>query len=112
MYFLHLLFSSISATHLIITDHLPVEYAVSIASLSYTIPHVGKSGHLIKSSNSEILTSHTFSCFNKNSIASHNSVKLCGGIFVAIQTAIPITQFISKLGILFGNTVGSFLVES
>ena len=50
--------------------------------------------------------------FKRNSIAFNNSVKLCGGIFVAIPTAIPITQFISKLGILVGRTVGSCFVVS
>ena len=33
---------------------------------------------------------------------------MCGGIDVAIPTAIPFDPFTSKLGNLAGNTVGSF----
>ena len=40
------------------------------------------------------------------------SDKLCGGIFVAIPTAIPIEPFTSIFGNLDGNTFGSFLVTS
>ena len=36
------------------------------------------------------------------------SVKLCGGIFVAIPTAIPIAPFTNILGNLDGKTTGSF----
>ena len=35
------------------------------------------------------------------------SVKLCGGIFVAIPTAIPDEPFINNAGTLAGNTFGS-----
>gem|GEM_PF-6890504 len=37
---------------------------------------------------------------------------MCGGIFVAIQTAIHITQFKRRFGILVGKTDGSILVLS
>ena len=40
------------------------------------------------------------------------SIKLCGGIFVAIPTAIPSDPFISKAGTLEGRTDGSFNVSS
>ena len=40
------------------------------------------------------------------------SVRLCGGIFVAIPTAIPVVPFKSKLGNLEGKTDGSFKVSS
>ena len=47
--------------------------------------------------------------------ATHPSItspRLCGGIFVAIPTAIPIEPFTSTFGNLLGKTVGSFLVTS
>ena len=45
-------------------------------------------------------------------IASIDSPRLCGGIFVAIPTAIPLVPFTNKLGYLDGKTVGSFSVSS
>ena len=39
--------------------------------------------------------------------ASITSERLCGGILVAIPTAIPLPPFIKRFGILVGNTVGS-----
>ena len=44
--------------------------------------------------------------------ASHTSDKLCGAMEVDIPTAIPSAPFISMLGILTGNTSGSFSVSS
>ena len=40
------------------------------------------------------------------------SVKLCGGIFVAIPTAIPEEPFTKSAGIFAGNTVGSWSLSS
>ena len=40
------------------------------------------------------------------------SVRLCGGMLVAIPTAIPEAPLINKFGILFGKTVGSFKLSS
>ena len=45
-------------------------------------------------------------------VPSITSVKLCGGILVAIPTAIPEVPFINKLGTRVGKTVGSFKVSS
>ena len=39
-------------------------------------------------------------------VASTISVRLCGGIFVAMPTAIPSEPLISRLGILAGKNVG------
>ena len=44
--------------------------------------------------------------------ASITSVRLCGGILVAIPTAIPEAPFTRRLGYLDGSTVGSFSVSS
>ena len=40
-------------------------------------------------------------------MASHTSRRLCGGILVAIPTAIPSEPFTSRLGNLEGRTEGS-----
>ena len=40
-------------------------------------------------------------------IALHTSVRLCGGIFVAIPTAIPSEPFTRRFGNLEGRTEGS-----
>ena len=40
------------------------------------------------------------------------SPRLCGGIFVAIPTAIPIVPFTRIFGNLLGKTTGSFSVSS
>ena len=40
------------------------------------------------------------------------SPRLCGGIFVAIPTAIPIVPFTRIFGNLLGKTIGSFSVSS
>ena len=48
-------------------------------------------------------------------IAKHaliTSVILCGGMLVAIPTAIPLEPLISKLGILVGKTAGICSVPS
>ncbi len=44
--------------------------------------------------------------------ASTSSLRLCGGMLVAIPTAIPSWPFSSKLGSLAGRTVGSCVVPS
>ena len=46
--------------------------------------------------------------FIKCTVASIVSPKLCGGIDVAIPTAIPLDPFTNRFGYLDGNTDGSF----
>ena len=43
---------------------------------------------------------------------STTSPRLCGGIFVAIPTAIPSDPLINRVGTVVGKTVGSFNVSS
>ena len=43
-----------------------------------------------------------------NTMASHTSPRLWGGILVAIPTAIPSEPFTRRLGNFEGSTVGSF----
>ena len=68
------------------------------------IPPVGKSGPGITSIISSI-EQLGLSIIRQN--ASINSPKLCGGIFVAIPTAIPEDPFINNDGNDEGKTVGS-----
>ena len=90
------------------TIPLPVFIYDLIPDLPAILPPVGKSGPgiiLIISS-----TDAAGSSINKQT-ASIISCKLCGGIFVAIPTAIPVEPFINKPGRLAGNTVGSVVLS-
>ena len=69
------------------------------------MPPVGKSGPGIISINFSILI---FGSLIWAIIAFANSLKLCGGIFVDIPTAIPEAPFSKRLGIFEGKTLGSF----
>ena len=106
---LPLLFGSTCAVPLILTFPLPVLYASLIPSIPKAFPAVGKSG--------------PFMCFIKSSTPqsglsiasikpSITSVRLCGGIFVAIPTAIPSDPFTKRFGKTAGRTAGSFKVSS
>ncbi|CAB4725449.1 unannotated protein [freshwater metagenome] len=69
---------------------------------------VGKSGPLtivisFASSSSDGISGFS----NAKQVASTTSFRLCGGIFVAMPTAIPAEPFTNKLGNLLGRTVGS-----
>ena len=78
-------------------------------SMPVIIPPSGKSGPLtifIKSSTE----ASGLSKICKQ--ASNTSVRLCGGILVAIPTAMPEEPFINKLGILVGRTSGMSSVPS
>ena len=103
------LISSIFVSALNVIFPLPVLYACLIPAVPKIIPSVGKSGPFITDikSSSETLSSSIIFI-----IPSINSDKLCGGIFVAIPTAIPEEPFASNAGILAGNTVGSCNLSS
>ena len=103
------LISSISASPLIVIFPLPVLYACFIPSIPNIVAPVGKSGPFISSINSSNVVSGLSIILI---IPFITSVKLCGGIFVAIPTAIPDEPFTNKAGILAGNTVGSCNLSS
>ena len=103
------LISSISASALIVIFPLPVVYASFIPSFPKIVAPVGKSGPFITSINSSIVVSGLSITFT---IPSITSFKLCGGIFVAIPTAIPEEPFTNNAGILAGKTVGSCNLSS
>ena len=88
---------------------LPDTYASAIPLESYIIPPVGKSGPFI---NSIISSEVALGCFIRWLIASTTSPKLCGGILVAIPTAIPSEPFTRRFGSLAGRTEGSFFLSS
>ena len=83
----------------------PVSYAVRIAMGSSTItPPVGKSGPGISASSSSRPAS---GFFTSSSAAAQTSPALCGGMLVAMPTAIPAAPLASRLGKLAGSTTGS-----
>ena len=104
-----LLVSSISASARTVIFPLPVKYASFIPSLPIIMPSVGKSGPLIIDNNS---SSVTLSSSIILIIPFITSVKLWGGMFVAIPTAIPEDPLINSVGILDGRTVGSCNLSS
>ena len=68
-------------------------------------PPVGKSGPLTICIRSSTVA---FGLLMYSIVASATSVRLCGGMFVAIPTAIPVAPFNNKFGNFAGRVVGSF----
>ena len=92
---------------------LPVLYASLIPDVPSIIPPVGKSGPFTISISSSIVVSFpSISLSIILTTAYITSRKLCGGIFVAIPTAIPVVPFTRRFGNLAGSTTGSFSVSS
>ena len=73
------------------------------------IPAVGKSGPC---TNFRISASCALGLFTSVMVASTISVRLCGGIFVAMPTAIPSEPLISRFGMRVGRTSGSTSLPS
>ena len=76
---------------------------------STMMPPVGKSGPL---TNLSSVLPRAFGLSIRNSAASHNSAALCGGIEVAMPTAMPCEPLASRLGNAAGSTTGSSPVPS
>ena len=93
----------------IINLPLPVLYASSIPDTPNIIAPVGKSGPFTYCISSFIVIS-LLSIYAI--VAEITSLKLCGGIFDAIPTAIPEPPFTNNCGILVGRTVGSTNLSS
>src|SRR6516162_7709106 len=81
-------------------------FGVSLDDRFHTInkPPVGKSGPGIYFINSRIVRSGFSTMVTSPSIT---SLRLCGGILVAMPTAIPAVPLTSKFGMRDGKTVGS-----
>ena len=103
------LISSISVSALNVIFPLPVVYACFIPSFPKIKAPVGKSGPFTICINSSSETSSLSIIFISPSTI---SVKLCGGMFVAIPTAIPEEPFTNSAGICAGKTVGSCNLSS
>ena len=105
---------SVSVTARTLTLPRPVLYASSAPLVPSIIPPVGKSGALTISISSSISVSRSsFTLFSMILItADMTSRRLCGGILVAIPTAIPVVPFTRRLGYLEGRTTGSDSVSS
>ena len=89
---------------------LPVRYSSLISSGEFRIcPPVGKSGPLMYL-HSCALPSSAFSSSRMSAV--HTSPRLCGGILVAIPTAMPVAPLIIRFGSCAGSTTGSVLVPS
>ena len=73
------------------------------------MPPVGKSGPLTYFSR---LRDFAVGLSIRCSAASQSSAALCGGIEVAMPTAMPCAPFASRLGNAPGRTDGSFVVPS
>ena len=79
------------------------------AGSSINVPPVGKSGPGMWASRSAVLAS---GLAIRWMAASHTSPALCGGMLVAMPTAMPAAPLASRFGNAPGSTVGSFSTPS
>ena len=111
--FLPLSIGSISVTARTLIFPRPVRYASSIPLVPKICAPVGKSGPLIIPRISSIVVSLSSSISSiRRTTPLITSRRLCGGILVAIPTAIPDVPFTKRFGKRDGNTTGSFSVSS
>ena len=88
----------------------PVSYASRIFSGgSTTMPPVGKSGPRMTVSRSSVVALLLSISSKQPSIS---SATLCGGMFVAMPTAMPLDPFANRFGNAAGRTTGSCLEPS
>jgi hypothetical protein len=74
---------------------------------------VGKSGPLIRSISAARVSSSPASGWSSAQVTpSTTSRRLCGGMLVAIPTAIPDPPLTSRLGMRLGSTSGSVVLPS
>ena len=105
---------SISVTARTLTFPRPVLYASSLPLVPKIIPPVGKSGAFTIDKISSISVSLSSIILSSMilTMALITSRRLCGGILVAIPTAIPVVPFTKRFGYRLGSTAGSFSVSS
>jgi hypothetical protein len=100
--------SSASTTARIRIEPRPVRYASWIAVVPTMSPAVGKSGPLtILMSSSRVVASSSSGWARHHCTAAAISRRLCGGIFVAMPTAMPSEPLMSRFGIREGRIAGS-----
>ena len=80
------------------------------ATVFMILPPVGKSGPLMYLQSCVLVSSMSASIILTSAV--HTSPRLCGGMFVAMPTAMPVAPFTSRFGIRAGSTTGSSFVPS
>ena len=90
-----------------------MRYASSMPLRPTTRAPVGKSGPLMRSISASSSSSWEASgCSRDHWAPAATSRRLCGGMLVAMPTAIPAEPLISRFGKRAGRTVGSWLRPS
>ena len=103
------LMGSISVRARMMMRPLPVRYADLMPFMPMMRPAVGKSGPLMMSISSPTVQSGWSSMYTTPSIT---SPMLCGGMLVAMPTAMPPEPLTSRLGKREGSTSGCISVSS
>ena len=100
--------SSTSTTARMTIEPRPVRYASLMPRLPTIRPLVGKSGPLIRAISASRSSSSDASKLSRyQATPSATSRRLCGGILVAMPTAMPSDPLMSRLGNRLGSTTGS-----
>ena len=92
-----------------VSEPRPVSYASRMPFLPMMMPPVGKSGPGRTFIKSSVDTSGSSSM---RQVASIVSPRLCGGMFVAMPTAMPFEPLTRRFGKRAGSTVGSSKLSS
>ena len=88
---------------------MPVWYPLSMGSPARMVPPVGKSGAGM-TANTACRVAPGLRAPSVS--ASTSSLRLCGGMEVAMPTAMPVEPLSSRLGSRAGSTAGSFWLPS
>ncbi|MNW52110.1 hypothetical protein D3C74_296190 [compost metagenome] len=105
--------SSTLTTARIVIEPRPVRYASSMPLWPRIVAPVGKSGPLILvSSTSRSSSLEASGCSRCHFTPSATSRRLCGGMFVAMPTAMPAEPLTSRFGNREGRTTGSWVRPS
>ncbi len=108
-----LLSSSTSITARWVIDPRPVRWACSMPSRPTMSAPLGKSGPLMRSTSASCSSSRLASgCSSAHRAPSATSRRLCGGMLVAMPTAMPAEPLTSRFGKRAGSTAGSWLRPS
>ena len=83
---------------------LPDSYASRTPSSPTILPPVGRSG---PGTNRISVSTDALGCLSRCLSACTTSTRLCGGMLVAMPTAIPAVPLTTRLGIAAGSTAGS-----
>ena len=100
--------SSMSTTARMVTEPRPVRYACSMPWWPTISAPIGKSGPLIRSSSASSSSSRVASGWSSaHCTPSATSRRLCGGMLVAMPTAMPAEPLTSRFGKRAGRIAGS-----